>query len=99
MSKVINAKQVAQLLTAQGYEANYDNELKTILLSNYEFSIGPADEKDELNYDLISYGYNEHEEDEEEEESFHMACIYDEEESGEFTAENLTHAIIEYLGE
>lgn len=97
MSKVIKAKEVADLLTAQGYEATYDETLKSILVPSHQFSIGPANEADELDFDLISYGYEPDEEEEDESEGFHMACIYDEEESGEFTAENLTRAVIDYL--
>ena len=96
MSKVIKAREVADLLTAQGYEATYDESLKSISIPSQQLSIGPANEADELDFDLISYGY-ELDEEEDEAEGFHMARTYDEAESGEFTAENLVKDIIEYM--
>lgn len=96
MGKVISAKEVAQLLTEQGYEANYDSELKTILVPSQELTIGPANESDGLDYDLISYGIS-IDLDEDEENDYQMARIYDEAEGGEFTASNLVRDIIEYM--
>lgn len=97
MGKRVSAREVAQLLTEQGYEAEYDSELKTITIPNEEFSIGPATDADELDYDLISYGVLIELEDEDEEDNYQMARIYDEAESGEFTAPNLVKDIIEYI--
>ena len=96
MGKTISAKEVAQLLTAQGYEANYDSDLKTILVPSQELTIGPANESDGLDYDLISYGIS-IEVDDDEESEYQMARIYDEAESGEFTASNLVKDIIQYM--
>ena len=96
MGKRVSAREVAQLLTEQGYEAHYDSELKTILVPSQELTIGPANESDGLDYDLISYGIS-IDLDEDEEDDFQMARIYDEAESGEFTAPNLVKDIIEYM--
>lgn len=96
MGKVVSAREVAQLLTEQGYEANYDSKLKTITIPSEEFSIGPATDADELDYDLISYGIS-IDLDEDEEDDYQMARIYDEAEGGEFTASNLVRDIIEYM--
>ena len=96
MGKVVSAREVAQLLTEQGYEANYDSELKTILVPSQELTIGPANEADEFDYDLISYGIS-IDLDEDEENDYQMARIYDEAEGGEFTASNLVRDIIEYM--
>ena len=97
MTKVISAREVTALLVEQGYEAIYDSELKTITIESEEFAIGPANDLDQLDYDLISYGFLDDDEDEEDEEICKMARIYDEAESGEFTAENLVKDIIDYL--
>lgn len=97
MSKRVSAREVADLLTAKGYEATYDETSKSISVSSQQLSIGPANEADELDYDLISYGFSIELEDEDEEDNIHMARIYDEEESGDFTAPNLVKDIIEYM--
>lgn len=97
MAKVISAKEVTALLVEQGYEAIYDSELKTITITSEEFAIGPANEADELDYDQINYGFSIELEDEDEQDDIQMARIYDEDESGEFTAPNLVRDIIEYV--
>ena len=97
MAKVISAREVTALLVEQGYEAIYDGKLKTITIKSEEFSIGPTDDLDQLDYDLISYGFS-NDEGDEDEEGYNMARIFDEAEGGEFNAENLVKDIINYLG-
>ena len=96
MRKRVSAKEVAQLLTEQGYQAEYDSESGTLKVPSHDLILGVANEADELDYDLISYQIL-IELDEDEEDDYQMARIYDEAESGEFTASNLVRDIIEYM--
>ena len=96
MGKKISAKEVAQLLTEQGYEAEYDSESGTLKVPSHDLILGVANEADEFDYDLISYAIS-IDLDEDEEDDYQMARIYDEAESGEFTASNLVKDIVEYM--
>ena len=97
MGKRVSAKEVAQLLTEQGYKAEYDSESGTLTVPSHELTLGVANEADEFDYDLISYAISIELENEDEEDDYQMARIYDEAESGEFTASNLVKDIVEYM--